>query len=88
MYDFHLSNENTLVKVIILLVIRNYLLLTVSVENTAVKFVMKGDWRTYRKKYQNNPREMSQITSPFPFVHPTPPPWPHLCTEFNRSEFP
>jgi hypothetical protein len=51
---------------IILSVIPNYLLLTVSVENTAVKFVTREDWRTYRKVYQNNPREMSQITSPPP----------------------
>jgi hypothetical protein len=58
------------VKVIILSVIQNYLLLTVAVENTAVKFVMREYWRKYRKTYRNNPREMSQITSPFPFVHP------------------
>ena len=39
--NFHRSNENTSVKMIILSVIRTYLLLTVCVENTAVKFVMR-----------------------------------------------
>ena len=44
--NFHGNNENTSVKMVILSVIQNYLILTVSLENTAVNFVMREDWET------------------------------------------
>jgi hypothetical protein len=66
--NFYGNNENTSVKMVSLSVIQNYLILTVSLENTAVNFVMIEDWETCYKKYQNSSREMSQITSPSPFL--------------------